>query len=82
MYARRLHPVSYTHLAVYKRQVMLIVYGIAFILIERRPRVPATTKLSRITYKQAIIVGAWQVLSLIHILPALWRAWPRACRSS
>jgi len=30
--------------------VMLIVYGIAFILIERRPRVPTTTKLSRITY--------------------------------
>ena len=29
--------------------VMLIVYGIAFILIERRPRVPTTTKLSRIT---------------------------------
>ena len=45
--------------------VMLIVYGIAFILIERRPRVPTTTKLSRITYKQAIIVGVWQVLALI-----------------
>ena len=45
--------------------VMLIVYGIAFILIERRPRVPTTTKLSRITYKQALIVGAWQVLALI-----------------
>ena len=29
--------------------VMLIVYGIAFILIERRPRVPTTTKLSRIS---------------------------------
>ena len=45
--------------------VMLIVYGIAFILIERRPRVPTTTKLSRITYRQALIVGAWQVLALI-----------------
>ena len=45
--------------------IMLIVYGIAFILIERRPRVPTTTKLSRITYKQAVIVGAWQVLALI-----------------
>ena len=44
---------------------MLIVYGIAFILIERRPRVPKTTKLSRITYPQAIKVGLWQVLSLI-----------------
>ena len=45
--------------------IMLIVYGLAFILIERRPRVPATTKLSRITYKQALIVGAWQVLAMI-----------------
>ena len=45
--------------------LMLIVYGIAFILIERRPRVPDTTKLSRITYKQSLIVGAWQVLSII-----------------
>lgn len=45
--------------------VMLIVYGLAFILVERRPRVPTTTKLSRITYKQACLVGLWQVLSLI-----------------
>lgn len=45
--------------------IMLIVYGVAFILIERRPRVPATTKLSQITYKQAILVGAWQVLAMI-----------------
>lgn len=45
--------------------VMLIVYGVAFILIERRPRVPKTTKLSRITYRQALIVGLWQVLAMI-----------------
>ena len=45
--------------------IMLIVYGVAFILIERRPRVPSTTKLSRITYKQAILVGAWQILAMI-----------------
>ena len=45
--------------------IMLIVYGAAFILIERRPRVPATTKLNRITYKQALLVGAWQVLAMI-----------------
>ena len=45
--------------------VMLIVYGIAFILVERRPRVPTTTKLSRITYRQALIIGMWQVLALI-----------------
>ena len=45
--------------------LMLIVYGIAFILIERRPRPPKVTKLSRITYKNALTVGGWQVLSLI-----------------
>ncbi|MEE0799703.1 MAG: undecaprenyl-diphosphate phosphatase [Gemmiger sp.] len=44
---------------------MLIVYGVAFILIERRPRVPTTTKLSRIRYSQALKVGGWQVLALI-----------------
>ena len=45
--------------------LMLIVYGIAFLLIERRPRPPRTTKLSRITYKNAFAIGGWQVLSLI-----------------
>ncbi len=45
--------------------VMLIVYGVAFILIELRPRAPRTTKMTRITYRQALIVGLWQVLALI-----------------
>ena len=45
--------------------LMLIVYGVAFILIERRPRAPRTTKLSRISYGQALAVGLWQVLALI-----------------
>ena len=45
--------------------VMLIVYGIAFILVERRPRVATTAKLSCITYKQALVIGTWQVLALI-----------------
>ena len=44
---------------------MLILYGVAFILIERRPRPPRTTKLSHIGYKQAFQVGAWQVLAMI-----------------
>ena len=69
--------------------IMLIVYGIAFILIERRPRVPTTTKLSRITYKQAIIVGLWQVLALIPgtsrsgatIIGGLLCGMSRACAS-
>ena len=43
----------------------LILYGVAFILIERRPRPPVTAKLSRINCKQGMTVGAWQVLSLV-----------------
>ena len=58
--------------------IMLIVYGIAFILIERRPRVPTTTKLSRITYKQAIIVGA---CSGATIIGGLLCGMSRACAS-
>lgn len=76
----------YNHVVV---AIMLIVYGIAFILIERRPRVPTTTKLSRITYKQAIIVGLWQVLALIPgtsrsgatIIGGLLCGMSRACAS-
>ena len=69
--------------------LMLIVYGVAFILIERRPRVPTTTKLSRITYRQALLVGAWQVLALIPgtsrsgstIIGGLLCGMSRACAS-
>ena len=47
--------------------IMLIVYGIAFIFIERRnkQRTPRTTKLTDITYRFALIVGFFQVLALI-----------------
>ena len=62
--------------------VMLIVYGIAFILIERRPRVPTTTKLSRITYRQALIVGAWQVLAPSPARPAAAPPSSAACSAA
>ena len=69
--------------------VMLIVYGIAFILVERRPRVATTAKLSRITYKQALVIGMWQVLALIPgtsrsgatIIGGLLCGMSRACAS-
>lgn len=43
---------------------MLIVYGVLFFLVdkERRPRI---TKMSQLTYKDAFIIGVWQVLALI-----------------
>lgn len=45
--------------------IMLIVYGLAFLLVERRPRPPVTKKMSRIRPGQALCVGFWQVLALI-----------------
>ncbi|MBQ7793187.1 MAG: undecaprenyl-diphosphate phosphatase, partial [Clostridia bacterium] len=44
---------------------MLIIYGIAFILIEGRSKEPRINSLSDITYKTAFIIGLFQVLSII-----------------
>ncbi|MDT2595946.1 undecaprenyl-diphosphate phosphatase [Enterococcus dongliensis] len=47
--------------------IMLIVYGIAFIVVERqnKTKTPKCTSLNDFTYKAALIVGAFQLLSLI-----------------
>ena len=46
--------------------LMLIIYGIAFIVIESKGFGKQTTKeLNKITYKQAFAVGGFQLLSLI-----------------
>ena len=45
--------------------LMLILYGVAFILIERGNRTPKVTSTDGITWKTALLVGAFQVLSLI-----------------
>ncbi len=47
--------------------IMLIVYGIAFILIENRNKktTPKIDKLDDISYKSAFIIGLFQVLSMI-----------------
>lgn len=47
--------------------IMLIVYGVAFILVERynKTRIPKITELSQITYQFALMVGFFQVLALI-----------------
>ena len=45
----------------------LIIYGIAFILIENRNKnvIPDVKKLKDITYKHALLIGLFQVLSII-----------------
>ncbi len=45
--------------------VMLILYGVFFILIERRPRPVRAQSIADITYKDAFIIGLWQVLAMI-----------------
>lgn len=47
--------------------VMLILYGVLFIVIEQwnKKNTPRVTKLSQLSYQTALIIGAFQVLSLI-----------------
>lgn len=46
---------------------MLIVYGIGFILIEtvNKKKSPAVTSISTMSYKTALLIGAFQVLSIV-----------------
>ena len=45
--------------------LMLIIYGIFFILIERRNKKASITELKNLTYRTALIIGIFQVLALI-----------------
>ena len=47
--------------------IMLIVYGVLFILVENwnKKAQPSVTKLSTLSYKTAFLIGMFQVLSLI-----------------
>lgn len=45
--------------------IMLIVYGVAFILIENRKKEPRINTISAIDYKLALAIGCFQALSMI-----------------
>ncbi|WP_300349398.1 undecaprenyl-diphosphate phosphatase [Clostridium sp.] len=45
--------------------LMLIVYGIAFIIVENRNKSPRFETLESLTYKTAFLIGLFQVLALI-----------------
>ncbi len=45
--------------------VMLIVYGVAFVFIERKGRTPSVNSMNDLTYKTALLIGLFQVLSII-----------------
>ena len=44
---------------------MLIVYGVAFLVIENRHRCPSVTSFDKMSYKKALAIGVFQVLALI-----------------
>ena len=44
---------------------MLILYGVLFLVIERRPRPVRVADLADLDFRQALIVGFWQVLAMI-----------------
>ena len=43
---------------------MLIVYGLLFFLVDRE-RIPRITRMSQLTYRDAFLIGMWQVLALV-----------------
>lgn len=45
--------------------ILLIVYGVAFILIERKKSTASVNDIGEMTYKTALIIGLFQVLSII-----------------
>lgn len=45
--------------------LMLIIYGIAFIFIERKGKMSKITEMNDLTYKTALLIGLFQVLSII-----------------
>ena len=44
---------------------MLILYGVAFLIIENRHRRPSVTSFEKMSYKTALAIGIFQVLALI-----------------
>ena len=44
---------------------MLILYGVLFLVVENRRTAPHVTRLDQITYRDALIIGVWQMLAII-----------------
>lgn len=45
--------------------LMLVLYGVAFLFIERRDKTARITDMNRLSYKTAFFIGLFQVLSLV-----------------
>ena len=61
---------------------MLILYGVLFIVVENRRTAPHVARLEQITYKEAFLIGVWQMLAIIpgtSIVGGLLLGLSRAC---
>ena len=45
--------------------LMLIIYGVAFLFIERKSKTAKITEMNQMTYKTALLIGLFQVLSIV-----------------
>ena len=45
--------------------ITLVLYGIAFILVEKREKTPTITAMNTLSYKTALFIGLFQVLSIV-----------------
>ncbi len=45
--------------------LMLIIYGVAFLFIERKNKTAKITEMNQMTYKTALLIGLFQVLSIV-----------------
>ena len=46
---------------------MLILYGVLFIVVENRRTAPHVARLEQITYKEAFLIGVWQMLAILPL---------------
>lgn len=44
---------------------MLIIYGLGFLLVERKGKKPQITEMNQMSYKTALLIGLFQVLSIV-----------------
>ena len=62
---------------------MLILYGVLFLVVESRRTAPHVTHLEQITYRDALIIGVWQMLAIIPAPPVPARpSWAACCWAS
>ena len=62
---------------------MLILYGVLFLVVESRRTAPHVTHLEQITYRDALIIGVWQMLAIIPGPPRPARpSWAACCWAS